>query len=79
MFRLQRVKNKFFDESYEENIRTNVLLNLFLLYPPDEKTYRSSKLHFGKFDPHMVGKPLSSCGYSTLNDFLTIKRLMAHT
>jgi hypothetical protein len=79
MFRLQRVKNKFFDESYEENIRTNVLLNLFLLYPPDEKTYRSSKLHFGKFDPQLVGKPLSSCEIQlTLNDFLTIKRLM-HT
>lgn len=79
MFRLQRVKNKFFDDQYEENIRTNVLINLFLLYPPDEDTYRSSKLHFGKFDPQLAGKPLTSCEIQlTLNDYLTIKGLM-HT
>jgi len=79
MFRLQRVKNKFFDESYEENIRTNVLINLFLLYPADKDSYRASKLLLGKFNPELVGRPLTSCEIQlTLNDFLTIKRLM-HT
>lgn len=80
MFRVQRVKNKFFDWRYEENIRTNVLINLLLLYPRTRADFVGSGLMTGEtWDHELAGKPLMSCEIQlTLNDYLTIKQLM-HT
>ena len=36
---LQRVKNKFFDPREPPNIRTNVLVNVWLLYPNTEEEF----------------------------------------
>jgi len=79
MFEVQRVKNKFFDMKYPENIRTNVLINLLLKYPATLDSYRVSGLILGDFDPELAGKALTSCEIQlTLMDFLMIKSLM-HT
>ena len=77
-FRLQRVKNKFFDKDEPMNIRTNALLNLLLLYPPDKASYARAPLDLmGPWNKELAGMPLTSCELQlTLTDFVTIKRLM---
>lgn len=86
---IQRTKNKFFDSTYPTNIRTNVLINLLLLYPNTREEFKMydrrmrmssggwSSLGNDAFDDKMAGKPIHSCEVQlTLQDFLKIKKLM---
>lgn len=59
-------------------IRTNVLINLLLLYPHDASDFATAPLDLlGPFDETLAGKPLVACEVQvTLKDFLIIKRLM---
>ena len=76
-FVLQRIKNKFFDLEQSPNIRTNVLINLLLLYPSTAEEYAEAPLLELPFDAALAGTEITSCELQlTLEDFLTIKRLM---
>eukprot|EP00957_Ditylum_brightwellii_P132853 10130858-Ditylum_brightwellii.AAC.1 len=68
-----RVKNKFVNEELDKHKRTNVLMNLALLYPHNEDEFKESCLT-GKFDSLMAGKCLMICELQiTMTDFLLIK------
>jgi len=70
-----RVKNKFVNKKLPKHIRTNVLINLALLYPHNEDEFKASGL-MGEFDSLMAGKCLMVCELQiTMKDFLLIKRL----
>mmetsp|Transcript_31901 Transcript_31901/g.42416 ORF Transcript_31901/g.42416 Transcript_31901/m.42416 type:complete len:588 (+) Transcript_31901:147-1910(+) len=68
-----RVKNKFVNDKLPKHIRTNVLMNLALLYPHNEEEFKDSGLT-GEFDSLMAGKCLMVCELQiTMKDFLLIK------
>ena len=76
-FLLQRVKNKFFDLNEEAHIRTNVLINIVLLYPSTAEEFAETPLLELPFDGTLAGTEITACELQlTLEDFLTIKRLM---
>ena len=67
-----RVKNKFLSET-EDHRKTNVLMNIELLYPHDEDEFEKSCIK-GEFNPKMSGKCILVCELQiTLRDFLLIK------
>merc|ERR1712072_1424035 len=73
-FLLQRVKNKFFDLNEEAHIRTNVLINLVLLYPSTAEEFAETPLLELPFDGALAGTEITACELQlTLEDFLTIK------
>lgn len=73
-FNIQRIKNKILDGG-ENDVKTNVLINVVLLYPPKEGDYDPLSL-LGPFEEKRAGEELLYCEIQlTLQDFLTIKRL----
>ena len=73
--RLCRVKNKFMDEELEPHIRTNLLLNLELLYPLTEEAFIESSMP-GSFDASLVGQVMAVVEVQiTMRLFLKIKKL----
>ena len=74
---LCRVTNKFVDEN-QENERTNVLMNLALLYPHNDDEFKKSGLK-GEFKDNTSGKCVLVCELQiTMRDFLLIKASILH-
>ena len=75
-FNIQRIKNKI--DGGKDDLKTNVLINVVLLYPPKQGDYYPLSL-LGPYEEKRAGEELFSCEVQlTLQDFLTIKRLQ-HT
>ena len=73
--RLCRTKNKFVDEELEPHIRTNLLLNLELLYPWTREMFEESGMP-GEFCESLVGQVMTVVEVQiTMRLFLKIKKL----
>merc|ERR1711988_1031682 len=73
--RLCRMKNKFVDEELEPHIRTNLLMNLELLYPWTREMFEESGMP-GEFCESLVGQVMTVVEVQiTMRLFLKIKKL----
>ena len=73
--RLCRIKNKFMDEAIDEETRTNVLLNLDLLYPETREDFEASGM-LGEFQEPLKTKVITVVELQiTLSNFLLIKKI----